>query len=479
MRSLFQPRAGGPGSATAPPAPPADPEVVIRQARARQRRRRRRTAAVVAMVMVAGAAVYLAVGRPEGAKPARPRAAGPVPSVNPAAFAGHGELAFVSRGTLWVLDGATTTLRRVPTPGVTPVDPAFSPDGRWLAFLGMSTSRPAGTGSSALWLASGNGRGAHQIRGLQEVGLAGWNPARDVLAVTARGAAWLVWPSGRTRALVSAPGTGPAAWSPGGSALAVATATASASTLASYPLTGGRPTVWARLHARGAMNYLIDPAGWWPHQGIGFWALSDNASLNADQDPFYVIPAPGTRPRLLGNTLPGNALDQVAAAPTGRLAIDAETRGGWRVIWQDRNIKICGPAPAACTTLPSPPSAVTLDPAWSPGGTQLAFIQAPSRASPAFPQHAVTAWYNAHQLWVYTTASRSLRKLDASGAAVPAWSADGHSLLYIARDGIWLLPRLTGRPVRIATPLYTPGNWPSYYGQVDWIPRFAWWSGRP
>jgi peptidoglycan/xylan/chitin deacetylase (PgdA/CDA1 family) len=482
MRGLFQPRTTGPGSAT-PPAPPADPEVVIRQARARQRRRRRRTAAVVAVVIVAGAGVWLAIARPGGAKPAPLRSAGPVFSVNAAAFAGHGELAFVSRGTLWVLDGTTKAVRRVPAPGVTPLDPAFSPDGRWLAFLGMSTS-PAGTASSGLWLASGNGRGAHKIRGLPAVGLAGWNPDRDVLAVTSEpehssATVRLVWPSGQARTLVRAAGTVSAAWSPGGRALAVATATTSASTLASYPLTGGHSTVWVRLHARSGMNYLIDPAGWWPHQGIGFWALSDSSSLNADQVPFYVIRAPGARPRLLGDTLPGNTLDQVAAAPNGWLAITAETRGGWRVIWQDRHIVTCRPAAGACTAIPSPPSTVTLDPAWSPDGTQLAFVQAPSRASPAFPQHAVTTWYDAHQLWVHNPATRWLRKLDASGATVPAWSADGHSLLYIARDGIWLLPRLTARPVRIATPLFTPGNWPAYYGQVDWNPQFAWWSGQP
>ena len=66
---MFQPWAAGPGSVAAPPAVPADPEVVIRQARARQRRRRRRclaaAAAVLASAVLAGAAVigYQAGGR--------------------------------------------------------------------------------------------------------------------------------------------------------------------------------------------------------------------------------------------------------------------------------------------------------------------------------------------------------------------------------------------------------------------------------
>jgi hypothetical protein len=49
----------------------------------------------------------------------------------------------VSRGQLWVLDGATATPRRVPTPGMTALDPQFSRDGRWLAFLGTGASPPA------------------------------------------------------------------------------------------------------------------------------------------------------------------------------------------------------------------------------------------------------------------------------------------------------------------------------------------------
>jgi hypothetical protein len=489
MKGVFLPRAARPGSAAAPPAPPAvlaDPEVVIRQARVRQRRRRRRTVAVVAAVMVAVAGAWLAIGRPGGATPAQParsRPAGPVFSVNAAAFAGHGELAFVSRGTLWVLDGTAKTLRRVPARGVTPVDPVFSPDGRWLAFLGMSTSS-AGTARPGLWLASGDGRGARKIPGLSQAGLVGWSPARDVLAVTtqpggSRAAVRLVWPSGAARQLMSTAGAVSAAWSPGGSSLAVAVIRGRAATLASYPVAGGRPAAWLRLTARsvpGGQNYLIDPAGWWPRQGIGFWALSDSASLNADQPPFYVIRAPGARPRLLGHTLPGNTPDQVAAVPDGSLAVDAETPGGWRVIWQHRHIVTCPPA-GGCTAIPTPPSAVTLDPAWSPDGATLAFVRAPALATAGFPQPVVARWYDAHQLWLYHPATGSLTRLDAPGATVPAWSADGNSLLYAARDGIWLLPRLGGRPIRIATPLFRPGNWPAYYGQVDWLAQFAWWPG--
>lgn len=405
-------------------------------------------------------------------------------NVDEAAFAGRGELAFVSRGQLWVLDGATGTLRRVPVPRMmTPLDPQFSRDGRWLAFLSSSSS-PSAQGYT-VWLAPGDGGVAREV--VASGGLIGWSPAADVLAVTAGNTIRLVEPSGAARTLVRAPGVGSgvwpgvgsAVWSPDGGSLAVSLGSARAGTLASYPLTGGPPVTWLRLTGQDG-NYLIDPAGWWPGSGIGYWAVGDCDSCNEDGDGFYVIRSPGAHPRLLGSTLADAGLDQVAAAPDGRLAIVAETPGpgmGGRLIWQDRTVKICALAPAACADVPSPASTVTLDPAWPPGGGTLALVRSPYRASAGFPQGVVADWYEAHTLWLYDPARRSLRELKAAGASVPTWSADGKSLLCVARDELWLLPSLSGRPVRVAGPLFPPGNWPAYYGQVRWLSQFAWWQG--
>ncbi len=437
-------------------------------------------AVVVAAVIAAGCgATPVAPSRP--ASPGATPPAVPAPSVNAAAFGGHGELAFVSRGTLWVLNGAAGTLRRVATPGMTPLDPAFSPDGRWLAFLGSSTSPSVQT--DTVWLAGGDGGGAHQI--VASGGLIGWSPATDVLAVTAGNVIRLIQPPARARTLTRAAGMWPPVWSPDGRYLAVATRDwPSATTLASYPVAGGKPTVWLRLNARGGVlngmnEIIIDPAGWWPRWGIGFWVFGDGMVHNNDQTPLDVISAPGARPRLLGYTLSGNSAPEAVAAPNGWLAIvnNPSLRNIGRIIWQDKQVEACRPVDGRCTAVPSRPSAVTLDPAWSPDGSRLAYVQAPYRASPGFPQNVAVAWYDAHQLWLYDPASRSMHRLNASGASVPVWSADSKSLFYVARDGLWLLPRLTGQPVQIAGPLFPPNNWPAYYGQVDWISQFAWWSG--
>jgi hypothetical protein len=81
-----------------------------------------------------------------------------------------------------------------------------------------------------------------------------------------------------------------------------------------------------------------------------------------------------------------------------------------------------------------------------------------------------------HSAELYDLASRSLRQLDAPGASAPIWSADGQSLLYVARDALWLLRRLDGQPVKVTGALFPPRSWPAYYGQVDWTSQFAWWS---
>jgi hypothetical protein len=338
------------------------------------------------------------------------------PLVNVAAFAGHGELAFTSRGTLWVLDGMTGSLRQVVTPGMTPFDPVFSPDARWLAFSATSTnpSRQAST----VWLARGD---ASAARHAPSGGLIGWHPVSDVLAVQSGDAIRLIEPFARAWTLTRSAGIWGAVWSPDGRYLAVSTRIwPSATTLAVYPVAGGRPLVWLQLNARrGVLNgmneVIIDPAGWWPRWGIGFWVFGDGMVHNNDQTPLNVLPGPGTRPRLLGYTLSDNSAPAAAAAPNGWLAIvnNPNLRDIGRIIWEDKRVEACSPVTGTCTAVPSPPSAVTLDPPWSPAGPQLAYVQAPYRASPGFPQAVAVAWYGAHRLWLYDPPSRSVRELDA------------------------------------------------------------------
>lgn len=464
-----------------PPSPIVDPEALIEEARQRHRRRRRRVA-VALLALAAAVALVLALrGR---STPAIVRVDGG-PTVNVAAFAGHGRLAFVSGRSVWVLSGRS--LRAITTPRH-PLQPVFSPDGRWLAFVDTATT-PAyvpGSGNQIgqLWLARGDGSDAHPVRGLAHAFISGWSAAGDGLAVVAGPVSThipfeaettvRVVTSSGVRALLRARSVRGAVWSPDGRALAVVTETARLhDTLASYPVDGAPPTVWGRFdpHTRlnGMNQILVDPVGWWRHFGIGVWVYGDGMTHNNDQTPLDVIRAPGTKPRFFADAL-SDGTTRVVAAGRRWLAIVADVShgvNGGRVVWDKKELQICIPD-GTCRAIPHPRGTVTLDPAWF--GGRVAYVEAPDLHNAGWPQSLLRRWYAGHRLHVLGARTRSLR-----GVSVPIWSADGKSLLYVKGDAIWLLPQLYGKPVRIATPLFR-GAWPSYYGQMAWPAQFAWWS---
>ncbi len=83
-------------------APAENPEALIKEARRRARRRR----GIATVLLIAGAALAYLASTGGGAGIVRETAASPF--VNVRAFGGEGELAFISRGSLWacLLDGA-------------------------------------------------------------------------------------------------------------------------------------------------------------------------------------------------------------------------------------------------------------------------------------------------------------------------------------------------------------------------------------
>ena len=167
------------------PASTDELEALIREARERQRRRQRRIAVLVLAVVAVGTAVFGIARSVGGGAPTVERVPnGPV--VNVGAFRDHGRLAFVSGSTLWLLDGITSKLHRLPTPrGFVPAQPVFSFDGRWLAYLDQHLGPATGDDYSRLWIAHADGSDAHVVPGLTVYSLIGWSPAADVLAVAA------------------------------------------------------------------------------------------------------------------------------------------------------------------------------------------------------------------------------------------------------------------------------------------------------
>ena len=512
----------------------SDPQALIEEARRRARRRRLQRA-IVGLLALAVAGVGYALASAGGAPVVRAETAA-TPFANLRAFSGHGELAFVSRGALWVLDGESETLRRLPVPrGRSPESPVFSRDGRWLAWV---VGDPYGD-PGELWLAHGDGTGAHRVRAAGNAGLVGWSPTADELAVIADARGWdfagpqaqrpvevkLVSARGAVRLLLalSTSRTRPgrvesAAWSPNGKELAVSVANPRLSvsaTVRAYPVGGGKPTTWFSIAADkglpgicagcGDSGVIADLAGWSPRWGIAFWALCCGATRNLDNTPLEVLTAPGAQPHLIAQTLSDGVTDAVANGRGGELSLVATTSSG-RDYSQGKAVETCARSTLTCAELPgdtvwsgrtpelpcrgpcgpdeSPPpgtpgSAVSLEPAWSPAGGRLAYVLAPT--TPGDDQTPV--WFAAHELFVWNQRTGSSRKVAGiSGVSVPTWSRNGRDLLYVSGDGLWLAPAGGGRPVEIERPLFPERIWKSppltisFNGQIDWTGQFNWWS---
>ncbi len=423
------------------------------------------------------------------------------------AFSGQEELAFISSGTVWLLGGTPGALRELPVPsGFEPFSPMLSPDGRWLAYIAVRSTNTSF--QAELWLAHGDGTGAHLVRDVLVggVGDVAWSPAADLLAVVTQGgrlpnAVDLVSPEAAVRQVFALSSTKiatgyveDAEWSSSGGTLAVSTVDfgpGGSSAVRAYPVGGGAPKRWFSIKNTetlpdictgcGGGDVIADLAGWWPGWGIGFWVFSSGMTHNNDDTPLEVVSGPGARPHLIGATLSDGETVALAAAGNGSLAIVDSTGG--REIGSSKQVETCQPASRTCTAVPgastwtgpdlqscgkpwfthpaagAPGSGVTLDPAWSPDGAYLAYVKAPIAFTGAWPS---LAWYQAHDLMVWDSHTHTSRRIaGVSGASVPVWSNNGNDLLFAKEDALWLVA--DGPPVEVAGPLYPEAQWQSAY----------------
>jgi len=400
-----------------------------------------------------------------------PGAAQPVPgmpSVDRAHFLHYGDLMFISEGALWDLDGASGKLTLLAPASKEPSHEQFSPNGRWLSYS---------LASGQVWLARSDGDDARLVA---KGGWDAWLPGGRLLAGNS------LWEVSASGAPVRA-GTVPsdlAGWSPDGKRYAFVDDSLVISF--SKPTTGtdrlqlssslyGKRVTWYQSRvsfsaAGGSVGNFLDAVNLLPGVGAVLFTLDPfhSASLAADGLGLYEVRAPGAPPLKLGVTVG----DTVAVGPPGRFAF---TDGPDRYAWLTKSAVTCSAATGTCLAAPAPPGKLTMYPAWSEDSGVLVYVEAPSSSASDFWQPTVQRWYGAHTLWALPAGSRTAFEVKgAAGASAPVWSADGQSLMYVADDSLWLLPAISSRPLRLESPLFTPGAWPSYYGQVNWSGQFAW-----
>lgn len=485
-------------------APIADDsaQALIREARRRTRRRWARRLALLAVACGATATVIAVL---VGTGPGVIAATAKTPFVNAGAFSGHGELAFISRNRLWVLDGATGTLREMPgRPGYSPTTPEFSHDGRWLAYVLLSNQQEA-DGPSQLWFAHADGSDAHPIRQLLvNYDMVGWSPTEDVVAVPAGSSAHVPYQSATSLQVVSPDGarevvaswsapsevrTGAlenAVWGPDGRELAISTWGEVGTIVRTVSIgPGHHSTVWFAIRNRTPVRGLCPKScpgndvianleGWSRRWGILTWFLCCGMTRNQDDTNLAVISSAGSPPRLFAQTLSTGLTKAVAPGPGGQLALVSSGNEG-RQLSQGKVVEVCRYRGYSCTAVPGgtrwdysfkqpwpmrgartpapgqPGSGVSLDPAWSPNGRWLAYVKAPTEIRAGPPD----TWYADHAIYLMSVASGHTRRLGAiDGASLPTWSSDSRSLLYTRDDGLWLMNVATGRSTRIEYPLF-------------------------
>ena len=470
-----------------------DPEALIKEARRLRRRRRLIGSFLAALLLLLSGLGLLLAGRrstPRGSalanQPPPPTippsatasqsTAQSKPFVNTSAFAGNGNLAFVSNNTLWVLDGSTRSLKEVA--GAYSEDPKFSLDGRWLAYLTYTPLKYPGIGPTAgqLWIAHSDGSDPHKISGLPDVAIISWSPKSDLLAASGGSipGIYLVNTSGSAHEI---PGTSHASkfvWSPDGTEIAYS-GWYKYGGLRTVPISGGSSVLWESTYNipkyPNSSNPTI-PAAWLPNgNGLLFWIdPQDSGSIEMDGLYLYLLAKPGGKPHLLGTTLVDSS--SVAVSNSGNIAI---TEGGGRYQWSNKKVEICSASTGTCKAVPSKDSQVTFDPYWEQSGETLVYSEGPDNGQKPFPQAALSKWYSELSLRMLNLGEDISSEVPGTvGGAATLLSSSGQELLYESGDALWMKLGGSSSPVEIEHPLFPVNSWPTTYAQVDWPQQFSW-----
>ena len=432
---------------------------------------------------VIAAAATLAVAPPATAGPYSPPAPPPPGALTVAGtgWAGHGELAFVSRSRLYTLS-ASGQLGAISGPPSSGYDsnPEWSADGRWLAFFHTGPASGFDVPNPSLWLVAASSTRAHRVsaRPVEELH---WSPTADTLAYVSgpgsgyAGSLWLAHPGGGTDTAL-ATDVESFLWSPSGRQVAVLrqswTRRAFRASIEVLPADGGPGTTWWRASSAECVTLAsYDPTG----AVVAGWA-DVGCVDNADGEPLELF-SDGRSPVGVGTSLID--MSSLAWSPGGELAVVSP---GDRTIWADgKDIELCGTAPAACHRLAVPAATVALAPAWAASGA-LYFVSASgsgpfsANGGAFYSPGWVARWQSTHAGWSPPPGATAPRTLSPSLGNVLAFdpASRGAALVFVRDDSVWLVSEPGASPSRVAGPLLASTAPSGYYGLVDWTALVSW-----
>jgi hypothetical protein len=248
------------------------------------------------------------------------------------------------------------------------------------------------------------------------------------------------------------------------------------------PASGGAPTKVAYTPPPGAVVIL---AGWWPgDRGLLLWADPPGA-VEANGLPLTAVPLDGGSDQVLGTTLV--FLRWLTWSPDAtQLAFVA---GGDPSPTSNKSIRLCDPPAVqgsswSCQTLPQPAGTVSLDPAWAPDSSELAFV----RADAAPLSGPYNAFYQSRSLYVASATSSGAPALilgavpgTGAGVVLPAWSPNGSQIGYSTGSAVVVVPAAGGRVQIVASGLSGSSIGSSigtdFYGKTPWGGAAIWSTG--
>ena len=430
------------------------------------------------------------------AGPPSPPAPGPL-ATNGSAWAGHGDLAFVSRGQLAVLDdaGRLSTITG-PSSGGYDSSPSWSMDGQWLGFLHTAAYSGVDIPAPTLWLVAAGSTVAHEVTP-EGVAMFAWSPVTAemsfAVATSTNGTVpvpenlYLERPGSSPVPLPIGTGNGveDLAWSPDGRQIAFDDAEFASPATTTGPATPAAGQLGVISPAGGSADIVyrlpgsdIRLAAWWPQGGgLLFWEAPGFAEA-ADGLTLYSLASQSTTPVPLLPSLAGPIW--VVPEPGGDAV--AVVAGIGRSIWTTgRDVERCIFPSAQCVPVKVPPDTESLAPSWTASGALLfseASTSAPfgSEGNAFWSSGYLAQWNATNTEWGLTPTGTQGRLAGAPPGTVLALpAAAGSSVLYVADDELWLADTSSLAPaVMAAGPLYSSVAPNGYYGEVDWSASFSW-----